>query len=238
MKHIVLFLLIFLSLTSYSQNRIVKGKLISPIDFKLSGGLVMAEPSKNWTFIHSMASFKLECHQSDSLLTFHLFDRIINYKINTLDSHYIIEIDTTHSDTNKNKDNNEGFQIIISDVSLPMAISDYYFINEKGMWVFDQNMNRDSMSSMHYPVDTEYLESIKKNIDVIVDSIASKKYYNNYVDDGQEIIISILYKGELFEYTFQMYYNELINNLVANINSKVKESDKIEYEWTKEYLKK
>jgi len=238
MRQIVLLVLIFLSLTSYSQNRIVKGRLISPIDYKLSGGLVMAKPSKNWTFIHSMARFKIECHKSDTLLTFHLFDRIINYKINTVDSYYKIEIDTTHSDSDRPIDNNEGFQIIISDVSLPMAITDYYFINEKGIWVSDQNMIRDSISSKYYPVDTEYLESIKDNIDVIVDSIASENYYNNNFDDGQEIIISILYKGELFEYTFQMYYNDLINNLIANINSKVKESDKIEYEWTKEYMKK
>jgi len=215
----------------------IKGKLISPIDYKLSGGLVVAEPSNNWTFIRSLARFNMECNETDTMLTFHLFDRIFNYKINAVDSYYKIEIDTTHFYSNKLIDDNEEFQIIISDVSLPMAITDYYLINNKGIWVSDQNVIRDSITSTYYPVDTKLIESIKDNIDVIVTSIVPENYYNNNVDDGQEILISILYKGGLFEYTFQMYYNDLINNLIASINSKVKESDKIEYEWTKKYMK-
>jgi hypothetical protein len=237
MRQTVLLVLLFICMTSYSQNRIVKGRLISPTDYKLSGGLVEAEPSMNWAFIGSLAKFNIECNETDTALTFHLFNRTFNHKINTTDSYYKIEIDTIHSDSIRPLDNNEGFQLIISEIGLPMLISDHYFINNKGMWVSDQNMTKDSISSTYYPVDTAFIESIKENIEVITDSIVPESYYNNNVDDGQQIIISILYKGELFEYTFQMYYNDLVNNLIVNINSKVKESDRIEYEWTKKFMK-
>jgi hypothetical protein len=244
MKQILLLVLIFLSLSSYSQNRVLKGGLISFISAKdlnfklicnLDGGLVLAEPSKKWSIITAMARFNIECNKTDTMLTFHLYDRIFNYKINSADSLLKIEIDASHSNSERHIDSNEEFQVIISDVSLPIAFTDYYFINNTGIWV--QTRVRDSISRTYYPIESTDLKLIKDNIGVIVDSIAPTDYHNNNVDDGQEIEISILYKGKLFEYTFQMYYNDLINNLLVSINSIVKESDKINYEWTKKYMK-
>lgn len=234
-KYLVLAVLMGMITSSFSQSRIVKGMIVSKENQRFVGGLVVAEPSQKWTAITAIPVFKLRCQKSDTSMLIKLCNR-----------HYRVPLDKSNRFHEVKVDSlpvlpmdSSSFQIVINVIPLPTVVNaTSYFISPNGIYWSQMRFNhKDSLETDFFKTAAQFNKKIRNKAEKIVEMVASKEYYNPKSDDGQEIEIKIWIHNHLYEYVFQLYYLEPINELIKSVNTLLDPNKRIDYRFTKKYHK-
>ncbi len=234
-KYLILGILMLVSIFSFSQSRIVKGMIVSKENQRFVGGLVVAEPSQNWTAITSIPVFKLRCQKSDTSMLIKLYNRHYRFLLDKSSRFYEVKVDSLSALPM----DSSSFQMVINVVPLPNAVNiASYFVSSNGIYWSQVRFNhKDSLEMDFFKTGAQFNKRIRNKAEKIVETVVTKEYNNPTSDDGQEIEIKIWVHNHLYEYVFQLYYLESINELIKSVNAIMDPNKRIDYSFTKNYHK-
>lgn len=234
-KYLVFAVLMGMVAPSFSQSRIVKGMIVSKEKQRFVGGLVVAEPSQNWTAITTIPVFKLRCQKSDTSMLIKLYNRHYRVQLSKSNRFHEVKIDSLPALSM----DSSCFQMVINVIPLPTVVNAAsYFVSSNGIYWSQVRFNhKDSLETDFFKTGAQFNKRIRNKAEKIVETFAAKEYNNPTCDDGQEIEIKIWVHNHLYEYVFQLYYLESINDLIKSVNAIMDPNKRIDYSFTKNYYK-
>lgn len=234
-RYLVLAVLMVLAAPSFSQSRIVKGMIVSKENQRFVGGLVVAEPSQNWTAITAIPVFKLRCLKSDTSMLIKLYNRHYRVQLSKLNRFHEVKIDSLPALPM----DSSCFQMVINVIPLPTVVNAAsYFVSSNGIYWSQVRFNhKDSLEMDFFKTGVQFNKRIRNKAEKIVETVTAKEYNNPTCDDGQEIEIKIWVHNHLYEYVFQLFYLESINDLIKSVNAIMDPNKRIDYSFTKNYHK-
>lgn len=235
MKRVVLIFFLIYSGFTYSQIVKTRGTLTKRAGvFYFAYGIVISEPSHLWSFI-SFSDFELNCLATDTSLFFNSNGEQFRYKINHLKNFYTITIDSLEDQNLEQIDfKDDEYSIIFYNDGMALDRFQYFISNNfiRGSRQID-NAVYGANKIFLYKTDSLFNKKIRADIIEIIKKLpakgySSEDYQNNNgksVDDGIEIGLKINYQNKIYNYEFQMYYNESVDQLMKDINTIVNNDD-------------